>query len=312
MQAEELAAWRAADKAHDAAFTRFAAAWTSLDRPLRAGAADEVLHELRWRAKRRGLRRGAVAGMTALILLFGGGFAWRLTHDHSASEAPGNRAVLVLPPQQVLPDGSVVELHEGAQIAVDFTDNARRVQLRRGEAHFQVTHNPARPFVVVVEGVQVRAVGTGFAIQLGQKAVEVLVTEGQVAVEVAPTAHVGFPAAPALAVVNAGDGVLVDQPVSGGARPRVTQLVNAEMAGRLAWRSTRLEFSGTPLAEAVTWLNRHNQVQFVIEDAELARLRVSGIFGARNTDAFVTLLEATFNARAERRGENEIVLRRAQ
>src|SRR5688500_19851096 len=104
MQAEELAAWRAADKAHDAAFTRFAAAWTSLDRPLRSGAADEVLHELRWRAKRRGLRRSAVASMTALVFLFGGGFAWRLTHRDSASEVPRNRAVLVLPTRQVLPD----------------------------------------------------------------------------------------------------------------------------------------------------------------------------------------------------------------
>jgi transmembrane sensor len=83
------------------------------------------------------------------------------------------------------------------------------------------------------------------------------------------------------------------------------------MVDRLAWRSPRLEFSGTPLIEAVALLNRHNRVQFTIEDPVLARLRVSGIFGATNTDAFVRLLEATFNVRAERGRENEIVLRRA-
>jgi len=78
---------------------------------------------------------------------------------------------------------------------------------------------------------------------------------------------------------------------------------------RLAWRSPRLEFSGTPLLEAVELMNRQNHLQFVIEDPELAKLRISGIFGASNTAAFVRLLEAGFNIESEKRGDHTIVLR---
>jgi transmembrane sensor len=59
------------------------------------------------------------------------------------------------------------------------------VVLERGEAHFQVAKNPARPFVVVARGVEIRAVGTAFSVGLESTRVEVLVTEGQVAVETA-------------------------------------------------------------------------------------------------------------------------------
>ena len=79
---------------------------------------------------------------------------------------------------------------------------------------------------------------------------------------------------------------------------------------RLARRSSRLEFSGTPLIEAVALLNRHKRVQFTIDDPESARMRVSGIFGALNTGSFVRLLESSVGGQSERRGADEIALRR--
>jgi ferric-dicitrate binding protein FerR (iron transport regulator) len=46
-------------------------------------------------------------------------------------------------------------------------------------------------------------------------------------------------------------------------------------------------------------MNRHNAVTLVIEDAELGTLPVSGLFRADRTEAFVRLLEANFEVRAE-------------
>jgi transmembrane sensor len=138
------------------------------------------------------------------------------------------------------------------------------------------------------------------------------VTEGNVAVALAPAeaarTDVTHPKAEPL-LVGAGHGATVlisaPQPES-ESRP----VSDADFQSRLAWRSPRLEFSGTPLIEAVALINRHNRVQFTIEDPELARTRVSGIFGAVNTDAFVRLLESSFDVQSERRGADEIVLRR--
>jgi transmembrane sensor len=64
--------------------------------------------------------------------------------------------------RHVLEDGSTVELNVGAQVEVFFTENERRVKLTAGEAHFSVTKNPERPFIVDVKGAEVRAIGTAF------------------------------------------------------------------------------------------------------------------------------------------------------
>ncbi len=81
----------------------------------------------------------------------------------------------------ILEDGSSVELNHGANVTTEFSASERRATLVRGEALFTVAKNPARPFIVRAGGVDVRAVGTAFSVRLDAAAVEVLVTEGRVA-----------------------------------------------------------------------------------------------------------------------------------
>ena len=312
---EELdyAAWLDADRAHRTAVDGLDFTWKTLDRPLANGVADAVLGELADRSRLRRQRRTVALGVASLVLLVGAGLGWQASRpppDWRSSAAVS--AVVLLPSIQSLPDGSVAELRDGAEITVEFTDAQRRVVLRHGEAYFKVAKNPARPFVVAAGAVEVRAVGTAFSVDFGKTAVDVLVTEGKVAVALAPAevarTDVTQPKAEPL-LVGAGHGATVltsaPQPES-ESRP----VSDADFQSRLAWRSPRLEFSGTPLIEAVALINRHNRVQFTIEDPELARTRVSGIFGAVNTDAFVRLLESSFDVQSERRGADEIVLRR--
>jgi transmembrane sensor len=93
---------------------------------------------------------------------------------------------------------------------------------------------------------------------------------------------------------------------------RVSAVAKDEIAERLAWRSLRFEFTGTPLAEAVKLMNRHNRVQFVIVDASIAEEQVSGLFRADRTDGFIQALETGFGIEAKWGGENDVVLRRAR
>jgi len=312
---EELdyTAWLDAAPAHRTAADGLDFAWRTLDRPLATGAAGAVLGQLAHRARQRRQRRTVALGVASLVLLVGAGLGWQASRpppDLRSSAAVS--AVVLLPSIQSLPDGSVAELRDGAEITVEFTDAQRRVVLRRGEVYFRVVKNPARPFVVAAGGVEVRAVGTAFSVDFGQSAVEVLVTEGKVSV--ATTARKSAPAGatqpmPEPLFVDAGHGLTVLT----SARPKQAErrpVSDADLQSRLAWRSPRLEFSGTPLIEAVALINRHNRVQFTIDDPELARTRVSGIFGAVNTAAFVRLLESSFDVQSERRGADEIILRR--
>ncbi|MBI5382329.1 MAG: FecR domain-containing protein [Opitutae bacterium] len=312
----EFQAWLQSDPHHQAAYAEFDAAWRTLDQPSHRGQTDQVLAVLHTRVRRRRWQRLAVAASMAILLT--ATWHWsdlRRTGDDELSRT--TRAAVILPSMRSLPDGSVVELGNDAAIAVDYSSTERRVTLQRGEAHFRVAKNPARPFIVTAAGTEVRAVGTAFSVQLGVKSVEVVVTEGRVAVDAAPaaapaqTTATAQPPSPQPTYVDAGAGVVVTSPEKPNTSPKVEPVPDNEIGERLAWRQPRLEFTNTPLIEAVALLNRHNPVQFAIEDADLAKARVSGLFGAQNIESFVRLLEISLRVEAERRSPTEIVLHKA-
>lgn len=304
----------AADPAHAAALARHEQAWTLFDRPRSAGQGTAVADEFRRRFARR--RRRAVATNLAIVacLLVAGIVWWRAGPETPELTADG-RAILALPEKRTLPDGSVVELRSGAEVEVDYSAALRRVRLHRGEAHYQVAKDPARPFVVEVAGVAVRAVGTEFSVALGSGAVEILVTEGRIAVDTggpatAAGAVSGSPREEAAGVVGAGNRLSVGLSGGPGATVEVAPVSEPEIAERLAWRAPRLEFSAAPLAQAIALMNRHNRLQFVIADPAISSLEISGYFRADNPETFLSLIEKGLSLRSERRGDR-ILLRAA-
>jgi transmembrane sensor len=205
-----------------------------------------------------------------------------------------------------LPDGSTVELRGESVVSTDFTPETRRLTLVRGEAHFHVTKNPARPFIVSVGGVAVRAVGTAFDIQFSSDQVQVIVTEGKVTVEDLS----GPKAPPAVPLLVAGQRAVISEDGPPGSRPKVlvAAITPAQTDQVLAWRSTWLVFDRTPLDQAVAAFNAQSSQRIVLGDAALADRRLGGMFRADDVDSFVRLLEQGVDVRSERRGEHEIVL----
>lgn len=283
-----------------------------------SGAASNVVRGLRVREQRRRRRRLTIALGGAAVLALAGTWLSR-TPARSVSPAAGESrsAVVSLPSRQVLPDGTIVDLKDGAQISLGFTPEVRLVRLLSSEAHFQVAKNPARPFVVVANGIQVRAVGTAFDVQVGARAVDVLVTEGRVAVDkpavedgvTASAAPMGIAPSPAsVAMVDAGYRVAVDVAPT-AAKPPVVAASAAEQGSRLAWRVPRLEFSSTPLSEVIPLFNKYGQSRFVLDPA-LSRLELSGALRADDIDSLLLLLQNEFAIHAERRDGGEVFLAR--
>jgi len=213
-----------------------------------------------------------------------------------------------------LPDGSIAELNTGAEIVVRYQPEHRDIQLVRGEAHFIVQKDPARPFIVRAGKVNVYAVGTAFAVRMEPQSVDVLVTEGKVAVDPAaaavPAATVFSNPRATSVFVTAGRHVLVPNATEAGARLDAEVAPESDMQRLLAWRGLRLELSGTPLADAVAVLNRQNRLQIVIASEALAKMQMSGVFRADNAEGFVRLLESNYGVEVERRGDAEVVLRK--
>ena len=315
-----------------------------LDWPQIAGQAEPVAQAIEAFVRQRQRRRRQIGALAAgVVMLLATGVAWRSEFfPRDGSERTAARAtpaaastVVSLPARQTLPDGSVVELKPGAEISVNFTAASaepRRVVLKGGEAHFTVTKNPARPFIVEADGVEVRAVGTAFSVQRGGGEVAVLVTEGRVAVDKSPPVHAtGEVAAandavttapaiapPPLAFVDAGSRAVV----STGAAPAaadVREVSAAELSAKLAWRVPRLEFNATPIAEVVAMFNRHAAPQgaepaahLTLADSALATLPLSGVLRADNITVLLQIMESSYGIQAERRPAGEIVLRKAR
>ena len=315
--------WLSADSRHAAALAEFEAAWAVVSYPSKIGQADVALRMLADRQRKRRFRRGiqilAVAGLAAaaaLAFIFHPGLGSQpASSGHLAALSQAAPPTVVLRPDtRTLPDGSVVELNAGAKIKVDFTPNERAVYLLRGEALFLVAKNRTRPFIVTAGGLEVRAVGTAFSVRYEPRQVDVVVTEGRVAVGPAAASSSSMPpsqgpdstSAANQTFLTAGNCTSVPmepetgRSIDGGLKVR--PLTPAQIASALAWRTCRIEFNRAPLSEVVGSFNRLNKVQLRIGNPSAGALRISGIFWADDPEGFVRLLESGLGVRADRTG----------
>jgi transmembrane sensor len=214
----------------------------------------------------------------------------------------------------VLPDQSILELNAATEVRVRFSNATRRLALVRGEAYFTVAKNPARPFLVGANTVDVRAVGTAFNVRMEESRVEILVTEGRIQIHRAmPSTTTSSTASGATGatMITAGQRVSVstnDQ--TSHFAPAIVTVESAAMRDALMWKAPRLVFVDTPLAEVIRQFNQQNRVQLEVGDPELARRLVGGTFRANQVESFVRLLEESRDITAERPDASRIVLRR--
>ena len=320
--------WLAADPRHAAAMQRSAAAWSRLDRIPESAAAPVLATATRRRSFwRRSLVFAPLATAAAVALV-----ALHLTRPSattpsaSAALAPASASASAAtspssaPRQLTLSDGTVVQLNTGGEVLEQFTAAERRVLLARGEAHFAVTKNPARPFVVQAGNVDVRAVGTAFNVHLLATAVDVLVTEGVVQLN-RPSAQVPVVtiAAPPdnLPRLNANERAVVTLAPTSPTSPAslapaivVTTATPDDIARTLAWQAPLLRLGGSTLAELVLEFQRRSGQRVILADPALASLRVGGRFRADDLAGFTHLLATTLDLEVDHAADGTLVLRK--
>lgn len=210
---------------------------------------------------------------------------------------------------QRLEDGSKVEVNRGSVLEVNYTPTERRLRLVSGEAHFTVAKDRERPFIVEVDGVQVRALGTQFNVRIADDSVDVIVTEGVVdlATREPGSSAMKQSEEPKLRV---GDRAIValagDQPI------RLTKLTEVQIERELGWKPRLLDFDDAPLQSIIEEFNKRNKVKIVLSDSSLEELRLSSAFWSDNVEGFVRLMESSFGMSAYWRGSSRIELRKSE
>ncbi len=202
----------------------------------------------------------------------------------------------------LLADGSRVTLNTDTALRVRYTASSRRVELARGEAIFAVKHDVARPFEVVAGQTVTRALGTEFNVDRRSDRIRVSVIEGVVRVSAGGNHGAGkiTPLVPALTKGRSAEFRNDDN--------RIVEAA-ADLKRIQAWRARRLEFSDTPLPEALEEFNRYSTAHVVIGAADLNTVRVSGVFRIGDTEGFLFSLREALGVQTLATQEDVVLLR---
>ncbi|MHA6196759.1 FecR family protein [Pseudomonas wadenswilerensis] len=226
-------------------------------------------------ARRRAVWPWATAAL--LLVALGSGLVRQQAWDADYRTALGEQRRIELA------DGSHILLDSDSAVDVSLGEKQRDIVLRKGEALFEVAHDPQRPFRVAAGELSATALGTRYAVRRQEDATQVTVAQGRVAVQ---DSHASI-------TLGAGEQVSWQEGALAGKHP-----VDASKA--LAWQHGRLVFEMTPLPEVLAELQRYRPGYLLIGDDSLRALKVSGTFRLDRLDDALDTLEQAFPLKIQR------------
>jgi transmembrane sensor len=192
-----------------------------------------------------------------------------------------------------LPDKSVITLNKNSELDYPkkFTGDTRTVSLK-GEAFFSITPNKSKPFIIHVNDVTIKVVGTSFNVKSINGNTEVIVETGIVEVtrdkeEINLHPHEKI-------LVQKNDNTLTKEKEKGS-------LYNY-------YRTKEFECDDTPLWQLVQALDKAYDVNIIIERKELLSLPLTTTFNNESLDHILDIIRQTFNISVDKTG-SEIILK---
>ncbi|ABQ07789.1 FecR family protein [Flavobacterium johnsoniae] len=190
-----------------------------------------------------------------------------------------------------LPDGTIVTLNKNSLLSYKkFTGNTRPVTLK-GEAFFKVSPNKTKPFIIHINDVTVKVIGTSFNVKSKNGKTTVNVETGIVKVsrnkDEVELMH--------------GEKVVIANQQAG--------LFKSVSKGRLYnfYRNRELVCDETPLQELADALNEIYNVNIVIKSTSLQEKTLTTTFKDQSLDQILEVIQETFTIKIERTN-NQILL----
>ena len=178
-----------------------------------------------------------------------------------------------------LPDGTKVWLNAGSSInyPVLFANNSREVSLK-GEAYFEVKKDKSWPFVVTTKNMNVVVSGTTFNCNAYPEndQVQTVLVEGEVTIV--------NQSATELTTLNPGELAIFD---NGNQQITTTK---TDLQKYIAWKSGKLMFRDDKMNKVVEKLERWYNVEFEIEDQEIANYVYTATFVDESLDQVLKML----------------------
>jgi len=321
---EDFEAWLASDGRNAAAWHQVSAGWDRFGQEAMEPELIIARRDALERARRHKQRRFAGAGgwrfggratiaatFLAMVVLGGtAGFGvWRSTRPDVYQTAFGERRSITLA------DGSHIALDSNSLLKVRLLQKARLLELVRGQAHFEVAHDVARPFTVHARDKTVVATGTSFNVDLFGPNVIVTLIEGRVSVlqDRAARLPIVAPATAPLVVARLapGEQFVGPLPVAEGSRstPPPVVLKRVSIDRTTAWETGQLVFENEALSSVAQRVARYTD-QPIVVDPDVATLQLSGVFNAGDLPAFVGAVQRVLPVTAATEDDGAVHLRR--
>jgi transmembrane sensor len=239
-------------------------------------------------ARRRWVGRGTLGAVALAAALTGiAVWVWPVGTESWTTAAGEQRTV-------VLNDGSRVTLNTRTQLTARISWRARELRLGEGEAFFEVSKDPARPFTVATPLGSARALGTRFDVYVAPPGLTVTTEEGRVWVRNADN----------------GPGVTVDAGHRADLRAGQIQanLSSVDLHGALSWMTRRLEVNDEPLEAVLRDLSRYTDLPVRPDTPAIGALHVSAVLRTGDMAALKAVLRGAFGLDVEQRGNAWVVV----
>ncbi|WP_024929553.1 FecR domain-containing protein [Methylophilus sp. OH31] len=266
--------WLLSDRRHSAAYQMIESTMDDFSSTERLQALSNALLQTQY--FEQNTRRKKVtklgSGLAVMLLCLGLGFLGRSQYQQWQASPLSSEVQTTAVAQMVkrtLDDGSVVTANANSAMEIVFYRHQRLVKLTRGEAIFEVTKDPKRPFVVETQQAKVTVLGTRFAVNQLSNKVRISVDHGRVQVARADGRE------PALILHN-GEVAEIEQMASPHKVNRNADDSFSFISGRIVFdRADMFEVADTlsryrnPTVKAVFFGNQTPKVNAVLKVAEV-------------------------------------------
>ncbi len=192
--------------------------------------------------------------------------------------------------EYTLPDGTIVTLNNNSSLTFPkhFKNDIREVTIS-GEAFFDVTPNPEKPFIIHAGDAQVKVLGTSFNVCAypESETVEVVVKTGKVQVT-NKQKDADLTAINEVFLIPGEKGTLY-------LNTNLLEKTENRNPNYLAWKTHDLVFVKAPLSEVIQNLEKVYRVKINVLDPKLNDLLLTAHFDKKPIDFVLNVVQLTFN-----------------
>lgn len=232
--------------------------------------------------------------VAAMLLIFIGMAMW-FTYDTVYKVNMTTSSALDLTKELKLTDGSIITLNSYSQLVYPdkFQEEDRSVKLL-GEAYFNISHDPKRPFIIETDELQIKVLGTSFNVNASKDTSKIVIS--------VDTGRVLVSSALQRELLEAGMVGIYDKNTK-----KLSKLMSTKSGIESFWLKKSLYFDSTPLVEVVEIINGAYGTKVQLAAKDIGHCRISVSFENESIKNVLDIISTTLDLEVKQQHDTYIL-----